>query len=135
MSGETPRHVLLVEALIQAVEARYPLSNGIMVLADHHRFGRNRPPQLGGFTPDLLAYNLPTTMRVVGEAKTEADLESERSALQLRAFLDHLSLYPDSTMYLAVPWPSGPRARGILRQIATAEHAAVSLHVLSVPIR
>lgn len=135
MSGETPRHVLLVEALIETVEVRYPVSNGIMILADHHRFGRNRPPQLGGFTPDLFAYNLPTTMRVVGEAKTEDDLDTERSALQLRAFLDHLSLYPSSTMYLAVPWASAPRARGLLRQIATHDHAAITLHVLPVPIR
>ncbi len=135
MSGETSRHVLLVEALIQTVEARYSASKNIMVLADHHRFGRNRPPQLGGFTPDLFAYNLPTTMRVIGEAKTEADLESERSALQLRAFLDHLSLYAESALYLAVPWASAPRARGLLRQIAIAEHVAVALHVLSVPIR
>jgi hypothetical protein len=135
MSGESARHVLLVEALIRTVETRHKVHEDIMILADHHRFDRNRPPQLGGFTPDLLAHNLPITMRILGEAKTENDLESERSAQQLRAFLDHLSLYPNSTMYVAVPWTSAPRARGLLRRIVCPAHSTVSLQVLPVVIR
>ena len=134
MSGETSRHVLLVEALIATIEVRYQFGQGIIVLADHHRFGVNRPPKLGVFTPDLFAHDLPITTRILGEAKTEADLESDRSSLQLGAFLDHLALYENSTMYVAVPWRTAPRARSLLRQIRRLEHATVALHVIPVPI-
>ena len=135
MSGESSRHVRLVEALIETVEVRHYESQRAIILADHHRFGVNRPPKLGGFTPDLLAHDLPISMRILGEAKTEADLESERSSRQLAAFLDHLSLYENSTMYVAVPWFAAARARSLMNLIKTPIHHRVALHIVPVTIR
>jgi hypothetical protein len=135
MSGETRRHVLLVEALIAMTEKQHQGGRGLIILADHHSFGSNRPPKLGGFTPDLFAHDLPITTRILGEAKTEDDLVSERSALQLLAFLEHLALYANSTMYVAVPSETGPRARALLNRIRRPHHSAISVHVFPVILR
>jgi hypothetical protein len=131
MSGESARHVRLVEALITTVESRHQSPRGLMVFADHHRFGADRPMTIGGFTPDLFASDVPATFRVVGEAKTADDLESERSRRQVEAFLDHLCLYPDSTFYLAVPYFTAPRARFLLRSWRRVEHSNVVTEVLA----
>jgi hypothetical protein len=125
----------LVEELISMVEARHAAGKSIIVLAEHARFGANRPPMLGGFVPDLFAHDLPITARIVGEAKTEHDLETDRSRAQLGAFLDHLALYANSTMYVAVPFAYAPRARTLLRSLSQERHAAVSVHVLPIVMR
>ena len=135
MSGETLRHIRLVEALIDLVEQRHQGNRQLIVFADHRQFGENRPPLLGGFTPDVYAQDLPVTLRVVGEAKTEADLDSDRSAMQLRGFLDHLALYENSTMYVAVPWIAAPRAWSLLKSLRGPEHRNITLDVVRVNIR
>ncbi|WP_146208938.1 hypothetical protein [Azospirillum sp. TSO22-1] len=101
-----------------------------MLLADHPAFGANRPPSIGGFLPDVFASDLPATFEVVGEAKTFPDLESERSARQIRAFLDHLAVRPASTFYLAVPPFTGARARAILNRLCEPAHAHVRLEII-----
>jgi hypothetical protein len=71
-----------------------------------------RPPRIGGYTPDVYATDVPTTRTVVGEAKTQLDLETEHSRRQITAFLGHLSRTPGGTFILAVP----PSARATARR-------------------
>lgn len=130
MSGESEVHVRLVEKLIHEVRQRHSDSGDIAIFADHHSFGRNRPARIGGFFPDLFASDVPETFRVIGEAKTEADLKTDRSERQLAAFLDHLALYPKSTFYLAVPWLLVPRARGVLKALRRSQHDSVRVEVI-----
>jgi hypothetical protein len=134
MTGATPRHVLLVNALLQAIEEKHNSPKKLLVFADLARFGNNRPPMVGGFVPDVYAHDLPITSRIVGEAKTERDFETDRSRLQLAAFLDHLCLYQQSTFYVAVPWAFAPRARSLLRALQNGAHRAVQVHVLPIAI-
>src|SRR5579862_5026280 len=129
MSGESELHVRLVERLIDEVGVRHGPPSDVVIFADHHRFGRDRLAQIGGFTPDVFASDIPATFRVVGEAKTESDLLTERSQRQIAAFLDHLALYPKSALYLAVPWLLAPRANGLLRALRRNNHAGVRVEV------
>src|SRR5260370_41744437 len=103
MSGESAKHIALIERLLSVIEERHGTSQGIMVFADHRRFPLGQPPTIGGYKPDVLAHDLPITFRIIGEAKT-SDLGDDRSLRQIGAFLDHLRLYPNGTFYLAVPW-------------------------------
>jgi hypothetical protein len=102
---------------------------GLLLLADHADFRLNRPLTIGGFLPDLFASDLPVTFEVVGEAKTFPDLESDRSARQIRAFLDHLAVRSGSNFYLAVPPFTAARARAVLRGLCEPHHTAVSIEV------
>lgn len=130
MSGESAQHVSLVERLIAAVEKRHNTPQGIVVFADHHKFGKNQPPTIGGYKPDLFAQDLPETFRVIGEAKTPNDFRDERSLRQIKAFLDHLALYANSTFYLAVPWFLKGRANYVVRDLSSPEHQSVKILVL-----
>ena len=130
MSGKSELHIRLVEKLIHEVRQRHSAGADIAIFADHHSFGRNRPTRIGGFFPDLFASDVPETFRVVGEAKTEADLKTDRSERQLAAFLDHLTLYPKSAFYLAVPWLLAPRARSVMKGLRVPAHDAVRVEVL-----
>lgn len=130
MSGETRAHTLLVERLISHVRARHCPPRGLLVLADHHTLGNNRPPQIAGYTPDLFASDLPATFEVIGEAKTMADLETSRSQRQILAFLDYLSVRQGSSFYLTVPAFQRRRSAAILDALRTAAHGNIAIEVI-----
>ena len=133
MSGESALHVRLVERLISTIEAQHGTRLNMMILADHHRYGHDRPPQIGGYTPDLYASNVPTTFRIIGEAKTASDLKSDRSQMQIEAFLDHLALYSQSEFYLVVPWPVVARARNLVKSLRRPAPSVVATKIIQFP--
>lgn len=131
MSGESAQHIILVERLIATVEQRHRTSKGIVVFADHLSFGRNQPPMIGRYKPDVFAQDLPETFRVIGEAKTANDFKEERSLCQIGAFLDHLALYRNSSFYLAVPWFLKARANLVIRELSKPDHSSIKISVLA----
>jgi len=131
MSGESRAHTNLVENLIDAVESRHKHLRGFTMFADHHSFGNDRPPMIGGFTPDLFASDVPESFRIIGEAKTSLDLDNERTHFQIRAFLEHLSLRPNGMFYLAVPLFAGPRARYLVKSCLKSDGTKVITEVLT----
>ncbi len=135
MSGESAAHIHLVEQLIALVERRHRTSRGLMVFADHRKFGSNRPPTIGGFHPDVLAQDVPASFQVIGEAKTQKDLEEERSSRQICAFLDHLALYSNSSFYLAVPWYLKGRANYFIYALRRPTHQSVAIQVIPITVR
>mgnify|MGYP001282625953 CR=1 FL=1 len=130
MSGESALHVRLVERLIAHIQDRHPAPRGLLLLADHHAYGANRPSTIDGFTPDVFASDLPATFEVIGEAKTPLDLESPRSARQLAVFLDYLALRPNSSFYLAVAPLTAARTWAVLNRIRRPAHAGVAITVI-----
>lgn len=130
MSGETSAHTLLVERLISYVQAMHRPPRGLLILADHHSFGHNRPPQIAGYTPDLFASDLPATFEVIGEAKTMADLETDRSQRQIRAFLDYLSVRQDTSFYLVVPPFQRLRSAAVLDALRGPAHSNIVVEVI-----
>jgi hypothetical protein len=130
MSGESLVHARLVERLIAHVRARHCPPRGLLVLADHHTYGANRPPIIGRYTPDLFASDLPVSFEVLGEAKTPLDLETPRSAAQIAAFLDYLALRPGSSFYLSVPPFAKARARVVLARLLPSAHERIHIEVI-----
>jgi len=131
MSGESRAHTILVKSLIDGVDARHKHVRGFTMFADHHSFGNDRPPMIGGFTPDLFASDVPESFRIIGEAKTSSDLDAERTNCQIRAFLEHLSLRRNGIFYLAVPLFAGPRARYLLKSCIKSDGHKVITEVLT----
>lgn len=83
-----------------------------------------RPPRIGGYTPDVYATDVPTTTTLIGEAKTRPDLENDHTRRQITAFLEHLALTPRAVFVLAVPLAAGATARRMVAQLREpwAEH-------------
>jgi hypothetical protein len=103
MSWETALHVKLVERVAAEIRVRHANLYSLTMFVDLPAFGRDRPLQIGGYIPDVFAIDTPETCRIIGEAKTAGDCETERSQAQLCAFLAHLARFPNSSFYLSVP--------------------------------
>jgi hypothetical protein len=104
MSRESSLHVKLVEAIAAEIQRRHCDLYSLTVFVDLPSAGRERPTVIGGYIPDVFAIDTPETCRIIGEAKTPLDCETPRSTLQFRAFLSHLSRFPNGVFYLCVPW-------------------------------
>ena len=115
---ESERHARLVMAIIAHLEARVGTINEIMIRDDSVRPLRGeRPPKLLQFIPDVYATDVPTTMTVIGEAKTARDLETSHSHKQIASFLDYLVHTPNGLFILAVPPNRKARARSLLTKL------------------
>ncbi len=131
MSFESLVHVRLVHATVREIMRRHSDLYSLTIFADLPQYGRDKPGRCGGFIPDVFAVDVPETCRIIGEAKTPVDFESERSQRQIAAFLSHLSKFPNSYFYLAIPWPNAARARSVLDSLAgEIGGGLVSLHVI-----
>lgn len=132
MSGESALHAMLVDRLIGVVRNRHSCRRGLNLFADHQSTTGSRPWSIRGFTPDVIAGDLPETFQVLGEAKTPGDLESERSLRQLSAFIGHLSDHPCGFLYVAVPILYSGRAEAVIGSLAGARRASLTMKVLGI---
>lgn len=114
MSRESDLHVDLVRTVIEAIQSDHRDAYSLLLFADLPTFGRDRPQPVRGYIPDVFAIDTPETVRIIGEAKTPTDFESERSCRQIKAFLSHLSRVEHGIFYLSVPWTYRARASLLL---------------------
>ncbi len=131
MSWETAQHVRLVETLAAEIRERHGSLYSLTLFVDLPSFRRNRPSAIGRYIPDVFAVDTPETCRIIGEAKTPLDCETERSRGQIEAFLSHLSMFPNARFYLAVPLFYRNRAESLLScAVANTTATNVSVHVI-----
>lgn len=87
--------------------------------------GCDKPPKIGPYRPDVYAIDAPLTRTVVGEAKTQFDLETDHSTGQFTAFLSYLRHQPNPTLIVAVPWQAKATARTRLQSLSSRTHTQV----------
>lgn len=85
------------------------------------------PTNIGGYRPDVYAFN--RTMTVIGEAKPPEDLETERSRDQLKAFVRFVEADVSRHLVLSVHWTSAVTARILMREVAQ-QRTNTRFHVL-----
>ena len=108
----------LLSQMLKYVRALEQQSHRLLVLHDlPGPIGCDKPPKIGNFRPDIYAANAPTTMVIIGEAKTASDLETTHSRKQFFSYLRYLALYPGSTLLVGVPWPMRIRAAHLLLEL------------------
>lgn len=86
--------------------------------------GCDKPPKIGNFRPDVYAVDAPLTKTIVGEAKTQLDLETDHTKAQLASFISFLKLQRNAVLVVAVPWQAKPTARSMLQGLANRLGAA-----------
>ncbi len=114
--SESAQHRRLVERILGYIADNYASLDGLVVLDDRSGVRGEKPPAIDRYTPDVYAYDTPNSMTVIGEAKTVADLQTERSSRQLAAFFDFLKFRPNGCLLFAVPWGVSEEARTIITQ-------------------
>ena len=114
---ESALHAELVQVIVRYAEQRFGGFANIAVLEDAVRPVRNeRPPRIEGHVPDVFVTDVPTTVTLIGEAKSQHDLETEHSRRQIAAFLGYLSKTRNGIFVLSVPLAAGATASRILSQ-------------------
>ena len=85
---ESAAHAALVQAVILYAEREFGSLADIAVREDAVRPMRGeRPPRIEGYVPDVFVTDVPTTTTLIGEAKTQQDIETDHSRRQIFAFL------------------------------------------------
>lgn len=121
--GETEEHLELVRRTVEYIQWRLQGYAAVAVFADLPTTPRDeKPPRVGGYVPDVFATDVPTTINVIGEAKTERDLGKPHTTIQLTAFLNHLRLF-GGVLVLAVPWQARGTARRLLQDLVRTASA------------
>lgn len=122
--SESSTHASLVQALIAFAGRELGALADLAVREDGVRPLRGeRPPRINGYVPDVFATDVPTTSTLVGEAKTRADLETDRSQGQISAFLAYLAQTPGGIFVLGVPPSAVATGRRLVERL-NAPYAA-----------
>jgi hypothetical protein len=134
VSGESRIHLELVKNLVAHIRSNHEPVGGFVIYSDIDAASTERPNRIGGHLPDVFASNVPATFRIIGEAKTQADLVTQRSISQIEVFLDYLALFDGSVFYLAVPAFSRSRAVQVISSVKNSNHERVAIEVLNYPV-
>ena len=122
--AESSKHTALVEVILRYISREHA---GLGIINDlSSPLYAEKPNRIGGYVPDVYAFDAPLTKIVIGEAKTQDDLETERSRKQLAAFLSYLGLQQTGIFVLAVPWHLKRRGAAIV-EVLRVETGALSV--------
>jgi hypothetical protein len=115
--AESRLHLALVGAILAHVREDYHAYQLAIIHDLPDVLGAEKPPRIGGFVPDIYAVDAPSTITILGEAKTAADLETDHSRKQLAAFLSFLALQHHGVLVLGVPWQAQAAARNLIARL------------------
>jgi hypothetical protein len=123
--AESTKHTALVQIIINYVAREYAQLPALGIVNDLSAPLRaEKPNRIDGFVPDVYAFDAPLTTVIIGEAKTQADLETERSRKQLTAYLSFLGHQQTGILILAVPWQVKRLANTIVESLRAETGAA-----------
>lgn len=129
--AESVKHTALVQAIISYIGREHMHLTGLGVINDlSSPLHAEKPHRIDGFVPDVYAFDAPLTTVIIGEAKTQDDLETDRSRRQIAAFLTFLSQQATGIFIIAVPWQVKRRATTIV-QALQAQTGAVSVQTVT----
>jgi len=112
---ESLEHIQHVENLVAYIRREFRHLFALVILRDTPSSLRDeKPPILDGFVPDVFAYDVPTTITIIGEAKTSTDLETDRSRAQIKTFIDFLRWRENSMFFLSIPFGLIAPARTVI---------------------
>jgi hypothetical protein len=130
--GESVSHMVLVVALREwAITEFQNKEDATTILCDTPDAGRQRPPKIINFFPDLYAVARNSNF-AVGEAKTARDLETKHTQEQMEEFLVFCSNRPGSIFVIAVPWHMINCAKSMIRALKR-KHSISDVMVIFLP--
>lgn len=116
--AESIKHTALVRTIISYIGREHAQLTALGVIDDlSSPLHAEKPNRIDGYVPDVYAFDAPLTTVIIGEAKTQDDLETERSRKQLTAFISFLGQQQTGILILAVPWQLKRRANQIVETL------------------
>jgi hypothetical protein len=126
--SESSHHRILVEALAKNISDDSVWASPPLVYCDLlNEIGTsNLPPAIGSHRPDVFARDILNSFLIIGEAKTDGDIDNNHTLLQLTSFFDYLRTQKKAELWMSVPWLSAGTAMRVCRK---ARKLTDSLHV------
>ena len=102
---ESFQHVAIVERVLKYIQDEYQSITTLSTFTDLPGDTQTkRPPVIGGYMPDVFCTNTPSTLTIIGDAKTSKDLQTHRSLEQISTFFNHLTNTRSGHLAVGVPW-------------------------------
>lgn len=123
--SESARHMHLVSFIVGWVSKTYPTDDLCILVDEPNNTAPNKPPNIGGYFPDVFVKAVGRPLTIIGEAKTTQDLETCRSKLQLISYLTFLKTVSAPCLVISTSWTVQRTAKGLLchlRQTCDAAH-------------
>lgn len=114
--SQSNAHSYLVTVAAHAIQQRHPEMHVTTDLLDAP--GDPVPQRIGGHRPDIIARcTVASPQFIIGEAKTDNDIDNQHTWSQIETFVDHLDAMPTGTgtFILAVNGHVADQARTVLR--------------------
>lgn len=116
--SQSEEHKKLVSLLAENLESRFP---GIQLIIDILAVpGDEVPPIIGAYRPDLYAEITPDSPVIVGEAKTDTDLQNRHTYNQLSTFVTYLESRGNGLFVLAISGLIADQAKTFMRFVYQA---------------
>lgn len=118
--AESNEHIILVRSLHTWVRENLFNGDSGAIYVDLPDVPRHaKPPNLSsGVKPDLYAKRTVDKLLIIGEAKTALDLETRRSVMQYRSYIDECERYGGpAIIIIAVPWSRTRTMRNLLMML------------------
>lgn len=116
---ESLKHLELVRYIVDHIRRHFSAIRDIAILHDLPGYlGCDKPPKIGAYRPDVFAIDAPLTTTIVGEAKTQPDLENQHTCEQLISFLGFLRLQQNPVFIFAVPWQAKTTAHSLVQRLS-----------------
>jgi len=113
--AESIQHLKLVDSIVIYIRKHFVGVQSVVTLHDlPGKIGCDKPPKIGAYRPDVYATDAPTTITIIGEAKTQADLKTDRTRSQIKTFIRYLQLQQNGIFILATPWRATAAGRALV---------------------
>jgi hypothetical protein len=102
---ESEKHSRLVHSLIEWTSDTYFAGDiGDILVHSHAGTYKSVPPSIGGHIPDICAKIPSSNTTLIGEAKTQNDIDNDHTRSQFIAYLNHCRQLESGLIVIAVPW-------------------------------
>lgn len=129
---ESNKHHGLVKKMYEYVVRELDVEKGL-VETDIFEVNGNVPRMPEGFVPDL--YYMYNNQVIIGEAKTEQDMEREHSLQQYNSYSNFLHKYSSlgykCIFIISVPWQASISAARIIRKIFNYPNCNIEIVVFN----
>lgn len=114
---ESDKHRELILQIRSWVQCQYPELVAYLDDDLDSHIGRGRPPIIAGFRPDAFVPGSRQRTTIIGEAKTESDLDTTHTRRQLEAYIDYLGRQPSGILVISTEWRARRTAKSLVKQL------------------
>lgn len=114
--AESSVHISYVVKIYEQAKNLIPIGSHILIDVDHPNSSSSTPKVLNGYKPDL--YYCYNELLVIGEAKTDFDVERPHSMNQYKSYYEEAyNFNGNSVLFFCVSWKMFATMKNIMRRI------------------